>query len=164
MKRIPLTQSKFALVDDADYDSLRQYRWLTEKGRFTCYAARYSHRFAGKNISVKMHRQILGLSRGDKRQCDHRDHNGLNNQRSNLRICTHQENQHNQRRQTRRKSSRFKGVCRVRRRHKWQAQIKYDNRDIYLGYFSDEIDAAKAYDDAARQYFGEFARPNFREG
>lgn len=161
MKRIKLTQGQFALVDDADYDWLDQFRWYAYQGQNTWYASR-SQRIKGKNINIKMHRVILGLKRGDKHECDHRNCNGLDNQRLNLRVCTHQQNQFN-RGARRGGSSKFKGLSLDKRKNKWHAQIRYGKDRIHLGYFLKERDAAKAYDKATKKYFGEFARLNFAE-
>jgi hypothetical protein len=106
-----------------------------------------------------MHREILGLKYGDPRQCDHRNHNGLDNQRDNLRICTCAQNQYNQVPQ-RNRSSAFKGVDWRRDCNKWRAKIQINCRRIHLGNFESEIEAAYAYNRAAVKYFGEFASIN----
>ena len=126
------------------------------------YAARHSSRKNGKQTTIQMHRLLLGLKPGDSRESDHKDGNGLNNRRNNLRIATRAQNQHNQRPQ--KGTSRFKGVCWHRDAAKWQAQIQIERRKIHLGYFDSEIEATRAYDAAARNHFGEFARLNFRIG
>ena len=161
MKRIELSQGQFAIVDDADYDWLNQWKWYASEdhsGKF--YPTRMASRKEGKRYTIKMSRQILGLKRGDKRQADHRDHNPLNNRRNNLRICTNQQNQMNQKPQRRITSSKYKGVCWCKRHKKWQAQIMINKKVKYLGYFTSEIDAALAYNEGAKKYFGEFAYLN----
>jgi len=156
MKTIPLNQEKMALVDDSDYDFLNQFKWYAR-------ATGSSHIFyAVRNeakTSVLMHRLILGLRPGDKRQADHRDGNGLNNCRSNLRICTGAQNRRSQRSRMG-CTSRYKGVCRHCRDHKWKSQIRLNRKLIYLGLFNSEIAAAKAYDLAALKHHGEFAMTN----
>lgn len=97
-----------------------------------------------------------------KVKVDHEDHNGLNCQRENLRVCTNAQNVANQRKQKRGKSSQFKGVYCKKRDGKWYAQIEANGEHKFLGSFADELDAAFAYDVAARQNFGEFALCNFR--
>jgi len=144
---IPLTRGKFAVVDAEDY--LR----LSEGTDRNFYAVRKA---GGK--SIKMHRQIMNAP--DHLVVDHIDHNGLNNRKENLRICTFAENCRNLR-ASRHKSSKYKGVHWHKRNHKWAAQITCDHKTHHLGYFGDEIDAAMAYDRAARKYHGEFAQPNF---
>lgn len=158
MKQILLTQRKFAIVDDADFDWLNRFKWYAHKGAGTYYAVRHSAQIAGKRFHVDMHRVILGLNRGDKCQCDHRDHNGLNNQRSNLRICTRQQNNYNQK--SRQGSSKFKGVRWRKGEHKWETRIQHKKRRICLGFFNNEIEAAEAYNVAAQKLFGEFAKLN----
>lgn len=155
---IPLTQGLFALVDGKDYKWLNQHKWYAHKSRNTYYAYR-RYKQNGKSILISMHRQILGLTKGNKKQTDHKNHNGLDNRRYNIRSCTHGENQHNRR--TQNGVSKYKGVFWHKRDKKWQCQIKHNGEHIYLGSFVDEIDAAKAYDRKARELFGEFASCNF---
>lgn len=95
MKRITLTQGKFTLVDDADYDWLMQWSWFAQKGRSTYYAVRTTSHVDGKQYSVAMHRELLGLRMGDGIFSDHCDGNGLNNRRFNLRTCSNSENRRN---------------------------------------------------------------------
>ena len=153
MKEIILTQNQVALVDDADYEWLNKGKWYAQRSRQTFYAKRL--------ISTgykAMHRVILGLKPGDKRQCDHIDGDGLNNQRSNLRVCTHGQNQHNRRSYG--GTSKYKGVCFERSHRKWGAYIYVNKKNIRLGSFDLESDAARCYDGAALKYFGEFALTN----
>ncbi len=163
MRKIPLTQGRFALVDNADYKWLNRWKWCAERRQYTYYAYRRSHQIADKQINIRMHRMILGLKRGDKRQCDHRDHDGLNNQQSNLRICTVQQNSFNQ---TSKKvsSSKFKGVSWNKWACRWRVYIGHKGEVFHLGYFINEVEAAKAYDKAARKYHGGFASLNFNDG
>jgi len=152
-KLIPLTQDKFAIVDAQDYEWLSKYKWYALKDKRTYYAARSSNR-----KTLRMHREIM---RAPKHLLvDHRDHNGLNNRRSNLRICTLAENIRN-RRSNRGSTSKYKGVTWFKARNLFQASITFNGRRIHLGYFKSEIDAAKAYDKKAKELFGEFAYLNF---
>jgi len=159
MKTIPLSQGKEAVVDDEDYERLAQFKWCALKQGNTFYARRNVHTPAGWTLA-SMHRMILKPP--NNMQCDHIDGNGLNNQRANLRACTRAENTCNQRPQVG-CASRFKGVAWHKAAQKWQAQIQNVGKQMHLGYFTDEVDAARAYDAAARELFGEFARPNFPE-
>jgi len=107
-----------------------------------------------------MHRLIMGVT--DRRVwTDHINHDGLDNRRANLRVCTNRQNQRNQRAQGVPKTSRYKGVWFSTREHCWTAQIAVGDNRIHLGYFTSEESAAVAYDNAARKYFGEFAQTNF---
>lgn len=160
MKKIPLTQGKFALVDDADYDWLSKWKWYAHKNRKTYYALRKQYVSRKVRYCVAMHRAILGLKAGDGKQGDHRDHNGLNNRKSNLRICTNQQNQFNKKK-LRKCTSLYKGVTRQAGRTKWVARAYCDGQCRYIGSFASEIDAAHAYDAKAIELFGEFAKTNF---
>jgi hypothetical protein len=153
-KEIQLTQGQVAIVDDADYEWLSQWKWHVNSNG---YANRTEHQ-SSKATTISMHRLITDAPKG--MDVDHIDGNPLNNQRSNLRIATRTENQRNQR-AVRGGSSQYKGVHIHRQTGKWEARIKVNRQGIYLGLHSSEIDAARAYDEAARKYFGEFAKTNF---
>jgi hypothetical protein len=159
MKERPLTQGEVAIVDDADFEWLNQWKWCATRRRHTWYAVRHE---AGTHRVFLMHRQILGLGFGDQRQGDHRDGNGLNNTRLNLRVATVAQNNYNQRvREKAGKPSRFKGVYPAPHgQSKWVAQIRVAGRTIPLGTFNDEGSAAQAYNRAAVERFGQFARLN----
>ncbi len=157
MKKILLTQGKFAFVDDANYEALLQFKWFAAKGHNTFYAERKSVRDAnGKNATILMHRAILGDACNGL-QVDHIDGNGLNNQRSNLRACTSAENQHNSSIRADNTSG-FKGVYWNKRQGKWHARIKLNGKLHHLGYFSDQGEAAFARNAAAAQLHGDFSR------
>jgi hypothetical protein len=156
-REIPLTKGYVAIVDDDDHEWLSQWRWFALVGSNAVYAHR-SVRIDGKRRTLRMHRAILGAPKG--MGVDHIDHDGLNNTRANLRLCTQSQNLGNQRLRTDGTSA-YKGVSWHTQRGKWQAHIKRDDKHKYLGLFTDEIDAALAYDAAARELFGEFAYLNF---
>lgn len=158
MKEIQLTRGKVALVDDTDYGWLIQWKWHALKGKITYYAARRTPIGAnGKSQYIYMHRAILGLGEGNG--CDHKDRNGLNNQRNNLRECD--QHQNNMNRISQRHTSEFKGVCMQKKCSRWRATINLNRERTHLGYYDTPEAAAIAYDHAAREMFGEFARTNF---
>ena len=152
---IPLTQGKAAIIDDADYPLIKCYRWYARKCRWCWYATANVKGKDGKWRKMQMHHLILGAVI----LTDHRNGDGLDNRRINLRPCTHAENVRNS---TARHNSRspYKGVSWDRKSRKWKAQIGMHGRKIHLGFYEREQDAAEAYDMAARRYFGEFARLN----
>lgn len=159
MKQIPLTQGQVALVDDEDFEWLSQWKWYVAKQRCNAwYAARSINMGNAHILVIKMHRIILKPPPGF--ETDHKDGNGLNNQRNNLRIATRAENTRNRRKRDGLTSA-FKGVHWACRQRKWRASIGTQGKTIPLGYFDNEKVAAKAYDKAARKCFGEFARTNF---
>jgi len=156
-KLIPLTQGKFALVDDEDYERLSKFKWYYHNG----YAARLTYDTATKKRKlIFMHRLILNTP--DGKYTDHRDGNELNNMKSNLRICSTSQNMQNQR-PHQDGTSVFKGVCWHKGKGKWLAYIKPEGKQKHLGYFKSETKAAFAYDEAAIALFGEFAKTNFHQ-
>jgi len=157
-KIIALTRGFEAIVDDEDYDMLiAMGKWCTNGNRGNIYAVRNEKR-NGKKIIIGMHRIIMNEPNG---LCiDHINGDALDNRKSNLRICSHAENIRNGKK-GKNCSSSYKGVGWFKLRKKWRARIMIDYKDKHLGLFSNEIDAAKAYDEAARELHGEFARLNF---
>jgi hypothetical protein len=151
-REIPLTKGQVALVDDNDALLVSGRKWTT----FGARAHRYYARTGGPD-GVAMHRLIMGLARGDRREVDHINGNTLDNRRHNLRICDHRENVRN-RRLGRDNTSGYKGVTFSKGKGKWQAQIAFDGRRRHLGYFSDPQIAHAAYCASARELHGEFAR------
>lgn len=145
MKEIHLTQGKVALVDDADYEWLMQWKWYAQKNRRTYYAVRRTVSLNGVHETILMHRQILGLSFGDPREGDHREHDGLDNRRLNLRIVNHRQNQWNQRKAHR---SRFPGVRWNKYHEKWQVCPNIHGKERFIGYFVEERTASEAYQNA----------------
>ncbi len=157
MKEINLSQGKVALVDDEDFELLSQWKWSTHKnGR--CYYAVRSDYTDGVRSDIKMHRVIMAPS--VDMVIDHIDDDGLNNQKINLRICTTQQNASNAR-SGGFGASKYRGVTRMLDRPKWRANIRHNGGRILIGYFDDEVDAAKAYDNKATKLNGAFARTNF---
>ena len=108
-----------------------------------------------------MHRQILQPP--GHLFVDHINHNGLDNRKTNLRLATCAQNTYNRINLRKSKSSKYKGVSWKKQKMKWVVNVRYNCRNKFIGYFKDEIQAAKAYDKAAKKYHGEFASLNFKE-
>lgn len=154
MKKIKLTQGKYALVDDEDFARVNQHKWHAQKLGSNWYAR---GRCGNRVLKVFMHRFIMNAPKG--KYLDHIDGNGLNNQKLNLRFATCQENNRN-RKKTPGCTSDYKGVHWSTCKRKWRACIKVDYGRIHLGRFDLEPSAAIAYNRAAVKYFGKFAKLN----
>lgn len=157
MKRIKLTQGKFALISDADFSKVSRHKWHAEKGSSGVYYAATDIRLAdGKRKTLRMHKLVLEVPTGF--EVDHKDGDGLNNQRSNLRQATRAQNMHN----TKAKGPIHKGITFQKRLNgrPWQARIAHEGKQVHLGYFPTAEEAASVYDKAARELFGQFARLN----
>ena len=156
-KEISLTQGKVALVSDQDYAELSRYKWYAQRAKYTWYARRKVQIGYKKQATIVMHRQILGVD--GPTEIDHIDHDGLNNTRENLRLCTRSENQQNRRVLP----GKSKGVTWHRREKKWYVHIGLDGKRKHVGRFDSLDEATAAYDAAAKKYYGEFAQPNMKE-
>ncbi len=108
-----------------------------------------------------MHREIIDVPEGWF--VDHINHNGLDNRKANVRPATPADNARNARYPRRNTSSKYRGLWYNKKKKRWRAQITLNNKKKQIGYFKNEIDAAKAYDKAAKKYFGDFAILNFEE-
>ena len=173
-KEINLTKGYKAIVDDDDHEWLSKYKWSASvdnrdgyvSARTTIYKTFEGYKW---RRGVKMHRLILDAKQGEV--VDHVNGNPLDNRRSNLRICTSAENARNHKKQDLINkepcSSRFKGVTISTNRtpygdyQYWRAQITVDGVNKYIGQYSSEVEAACAYDIAAKKYHGDYARLNF---
>lgn len=165
MELISLTHGLFAQVDDSDFEYLNQWRWFAHKQRNTYYAVRNCQITKRKRTIIRMHRLILGLQ-NPKIFCDHIDHNGLNNQRSNLRKATPAQNLAN-RSASLNSTSKYLGVSLSTVSNKygsiytsWKAAIQKDGHVIHIGRFKTEDQAAIAYNEVAIKIHGDFANLN----
>ena len=148
MKEIELTQGKKSIVDDEDFEILSKFKWYASFNSKTFYAMRS---FDG--TTALMHREILRPEPGQI--VDHKNGNGLDNRKSNLRVCSHKQNLMNRSKQ-KNNSSGYKGVALMRDRNKWYASIKVNGKSISLGVYKEKEDAIKAYREASNKFFGEY--------
>ena len=145
-----------ALVDDEDFERVNQFKWSVSINHTSVYASRKLK--DNDKVTIQyMHQFLLETNWGD-----HIDGNGLNNQRYNLRKATHHQNQMNRRSHIK-SSSIYKGVRWIESRKYWRAHIRFNKRLIHLGVFINEVDAAKAYDEKAKELFKDFASLNFKD-
>lgn len=145
----------FALVDDEDYEELSKYKWHAHPMRKIYYAARSDLRQDGQNRKILMHRQILGIK--DRLfLTDHENGNGLDNQRHNLRICTTSQNGFN-RDAGKNKLVPIKGIYKTAN-GKWTARICQNRKGMHIGTFSTAEEAARAYNEKAKELHGDFAK------
>jgi hypothetical protein len=157
MKKIKLTQNKYAMVDDEDYDNLNQYKWRYSLGyAVRTTLAKESSRDERRN--VRMHRQIMNCDMD--LEVDHIDGDTLNNKKSNLRICTHGQNMSN-RKSSSVSGSKYLGVSWHKGNKMWQANITANGKQKNLGYSKTEDECARMYDKAAKELHGSFAALNF---
>jgi len=151
MKRISLTQGRFALVDNEDFNWLNQWNWCVNSENMVMRGKTIN----GRLKMIVMHRLIMQPPAD--LQIDHKNGDRLDNRRSNLRICTGSQNCMN-RVATTKGTTGYKGVTKIR--NKYRANIKLEGKKIHLGYFNDVKEAALVYNKAAKKYFGEFALLN----
>ena len=171
MKFIDLTKGYKAIVDDEDFERVSQYKWyalIQEKvnSTYVCPARQhYNNKITGKPKYSRMGRFILNAP--TNLQVDHIDGNPLNNQKSNLRLVTNQQNQMNC--GSKNNKTGYKGISYMKAivatspnlKKPYMAHIMFNRKHIYLGYFKTAKEAAKAYDSKAKELFGEFAKTNF---
>lgn len=152
-KQIPVSGTKAAIVDDVDFELVSKYVWHLDTHKGTKYA-----RTNIRRKKVRMHRLIMGC-RSDE-LVDHVDGDGLNNTRSNLRLCNKIDNGRNSFKRRSDRSSTYKGVSRIKKTGKWRSYIKLGDKQKHLGHFNTEKEAAKAYNQAASLHYGKFAKLN----
>jgi hypothetical protein len=158
-RRIYLGEGEWTILDKEDYYQFGNLKWSIS-GRDKKFYAMRGVKVSPDEIRImSMHREMMKAPAGVL--VDHRNGDNLDNRRVNLRLATPTENSCN-RQKTKGGSSQYKGVCFHRRRGEWVSRIKIHGKSIFLGNFDREDDAAKAYDEAAKKYHGEFARLNFQ--
>lgn len=160
MKEIELTQGQVSIVDDEDYERISKFVWCALKhhtGKY--YAARTD--VSNNRKTVRLHRFIMGICDDKDKVIDHINHDPLDNRKVNLRVCTRQENAKN-RTSEKGSTSKYLGVHKTKKEGKFIARIGSGENRKYLGFFSCEIEAAKAYDTAAKQIHKGFANLNFK--
>jgi hypothetical protein len=155
---IPLTQGKYALIDEADYDLVGRVSWYAYRD-WHCFYARRNDFVDGENITLLMHRVLLDAKPGEI--VDHRNGDGLDNRRCNLQVALRVSNNQNRASNVAKGSSKYKGVSWVKRDEAWQVRIRAHGLQRFVGLFDDEIEAAMAYDEIARKLHGESACVNF---
>lgn len=159
--KLLLTQGKVALIDDEDFDYLNQWKWFAIKDSNTYYAGRSVKSTSGnsrQNI-ITLHRFIMKCKFGDGKIIDHKDRNGLNNQKSNLRFATYSQNSQNKK-SKKNGSSKYLGVSFSKRKKLWEVRIKVNGKNKRIGYFKLEKEAAKVYNREAIIAYNEFANLN----
>jgi hypothetical protein len=158
-RRIYLDEGQWTIVDPQDYYSFGGFKWcvMGRKGRF--YAVRGVKISPEEIKMVRLHRAIMKAP--EDKLVDHGNRNTLDNRRANLRLATYSQNSCNCRRNKTKTSSRFRGVCFHKRDGCWTARIHYEGKAKWLGRFDSELEAAKAYDEAAKKCHGEYASLNF---
>lgn len=160
--KIYLTQGQACLIDAADYEWAKRFRWHVQERKGIFYAVTTVRTIDGKITSSPLHRILMGLLPFDKRRALHKNGNSLDNRRSNLVIATHKEIML-KRKKAGHTSSRFVGVYWHKLSQKWQAYIVVNGVTHYLGLFKSDVDAARAYNEMSRYFYGEAGRINRRK-
>jgi hypothetical protein len=155
--KVPLTRGKVALISPEDADRVFAHKWHAVKTKSNYYAGTNLPSSEGRG-AILLHRFIAGEPPG--LEVDHRNHNGLDCRQGNLREATRLQNGRNLRRK-RNNTSGYIGVSWSKVASKWHAYIKVSRKRFHLGLFVDPKDAARAYDAAAIDHFGEWAHLNF---
>lgn len=159
MKQIPLTQGQFSIVDDEDFEELNKQKWHAHRGRDgngKFYAIR-SYRENGKSKSIKMHRKLMNAPK--ESEIDHINGNTLDNRKINLRLCSRNQNGYNKVYYKNNKTG-AKGVKFTKDGKSFEVTITINGKNTYIGTYKNLNLAARAYDEAAKKYHGEFAKLN----
>ena len=145
------------IVDDEDFDIFNKYRWFLHSSGYSCRKENYYFNNIRRTHTIYLHREIINCPKN--KFVDHINHETLDNRKENLRVVTNQENHMNgcKRNGT---SSKYKGVYKHTHANKWQAQLTFNQQLFYLGIFNSEVEAAKAYNEKAKELFGDYAKLN----
>jgi hypothetical protein len=158
-RKIYLGENEYTIVEPPDYYAYGKFKWIFWGNGRNQYAVREVKIGPKRTKRVYIHREIMKPRKS--KLVDHRNNDGLDNRRANLRLATHSQNMQNRGKTKIKTTSRFIGVHLDKKSCSWKVQINYQGKVLYIGRFDNEIDAAKAYDKAARKYHKEFARLNF---
>ena len=155
--KIQLTQNKYTIVDQIDFERVNQFKWYALKDQQGNYRAVRNVGSGRGNQSLQYMSRFI-LNADTRKLVDHRDHNTLDNRRLNLRECSKIENVRNGKGYG--KTSKFRGVCFVKSRQRWRASLTVNSKRIYVKFFKSEIAAANAYNLKALEIYGDFAYQN----
>jgi hypothetical protein len=166
MRFIKLDKGCTAIVDEVDYDRVRKWKWRVHPNGWGMYAYRRFVTPDGKHHRRFLHHEVMGFKPPKGLVVDHADGNPLNCSRSNLRLCTHAQNDVNKPANRTQKSSKYKGVSHIRNllSRPWRVRISYENKKYFLGHFADEYSAMKMYNVWAYRLYGKFAYLNRWDG
>ncbi len=157
--RIELSQGEYAVIDVADLQLVAPHRWCAATFRWRTYAITQVRDGRDRQQSLRMHRLVMGVTDPEV-LVDHRSLDGLDNRRANLRVASRTENAWNCPRPITNTSG-YKGVSRDPRSGRYTAEIKVNGVTLRLGRYTCPVEAARAYDEAARRHHGQFAMTNF---
>ncbi len=160
-RRIYLGEGKYTIVDPQDFYRLNIFRWCAVKQKSLFHAVRLINGSNDITKILSLHTEIMNPPKG--LVVDHRNRDGLDNRRDNLRFATYSQNRCNTDRSKAGCSSQYRGVHWYKKGKCWKASIQFEGKWMWLGRFDSEIDAARAYDEAAKKYHREFTRLNFPE-
>lgn len=156
MKKIALAEGISAIIDDEDFDRVMEHKWRCDFKSKT--HGSYACTIGIRKNSIYMHRFITRAPKG--MVVDHKNGDGLDNRKGNLRVCTHQENSRSRQCLQKNNTSGYQGV--FKSQYGWQARIRINGEDTYLGFSKNKVLMAKLYDEAAKKYHRDFATLNFK--
>ncbi|MCJ7778441.1 MAG: HNH endonuclease [Sedimentisphaerales bacterium] len=160
-RKIYLGEGEWTILDQRDYYRLSKFKWYITGNDKKFYAVRNIKIGRTRTNMISMHREIMNAPKGVL--VDHRNSDPLDNRRTNLRFATQSQNLCNSRRNKENCTSKFRGVSWNKRKKRWRADLQYKGKCVFSRLFTSEIEAAHAYDKAAKKYHGEFARLNFSD-